>query len=398
MSSFISHKESPLLISTLQKGWHFLHALGLAYPHIQIRDELHAQFARLKGQRTIICPNHPSPQDALVLFALSALFDERFAFLAARDVFGKSGSFQEKWLQMLGCYSVSRGTADVQAFKESCRILKENKNKLVIFPEGEISYYNATLRRFHSGPELIALSTLHELKNKGNNDPVYLLPVALRYKFSSSAINDQLSAALESIEKKLASKSADDESFASRLHRIYSELIASSPASSMNGSFAHLCESRIANVEKVMQKDHSAEKNPIRRIHLLMNEVAELRNSGPKENLLAEKCYRELKKIIPFLGIAETNFDHEFSTEELADLLRPLLDEFQTGIRIPYPDTVEISACEPVCVAAFLPESSQERKEKLEGLTAILKSNLEDRLAQMECENRLSMKEPHYVT
>ena len=359
------------------------HALGLDNPHIELDNDLVECFSRLKGQRAIICPNHPSTNDAIVLFALSALLSERFAFLAGRDIFGKAGSFQEHWLQKIGCYSVSRGTADVHAFNESRHILQENKCKLVIFPEGEISHNNAVLRRFHSGPELIAISTLHELRSAGNFEPVYLQPVALRYKFRSSKIHERLLHALREIEEKSGLSTSLNESLSGRLRSIYNKMIDKLPSDRMDGGFSRLCKERIARVEEKLKKDHSSEQNLVRRVHLLMNDVAELRNIGPKETLLAEKSYVELKRIIPFLGIAEENFEHEFSNEELADLLRPLLDEFQISTKIPMPDAVEIAGAETINVADFLPETSIERKDKLHGLCALLRSRIEDRLEQM---------------
>ena len=75
----------------------------------------------------------------------------------------------------------------------------KGNNKIVIFPEGEISHQNEFLSDFENGSELIALSALEELKRLKLSRSIFIVPLALQYKYAHD-ISPDLEAALEQVE------------------------------------------------------------------------------------------------------------------------------------------------------------------------------------------------------
>jgi 1-acyl-sn-glycerol-3-phosphate acyltransferase len=162
MLDFIKPAPSPifiLLAKIVCKKY-----IQMLYGHLDIfvSQRTHQIFDKLTNTGIIICPNHPALPDPEVMFAFSAFIKEHFYFLAARELFGKENSWQSKWFQKLGCYSVERGRLDISAFRATKRLL-EQRQKVVIFPEGEISFQNDYLIPIENGPEHIALSILTEM-------------------------------------------------------------------------------------------------------------------------------------------------------------------------------------------------------------------------------------------
>ncbi len=78
----------------------------------------------------IISSNHTSNLDAILL-ALHSW--EKKYYLAKKELF--SNKFSSAFYKSIGCIKIDREKSDINAIKQSLKVLKENK-KLVIFPEG----------------------------------------------------------------------------------------------------------------------------------------------------------------------------------------------------------------------------------------------------------------------
>ena len=64
---------------------------------------------------------------------------------------------------------------DMRAFKATRHLLLSAPNKIVIFPEGEVSHQNDFLLEFENGPEHIGLSAMEEMKSMNANGSIYML-------------------------------------------------------------------------------------------------------------------------------------------------------------------------------------------------------------------------------
>ncbi len=160
---------------------------------LAVSSECLEQIRALKHQRLLLLPNHPTFQDPIVLFALSAL-RETFYYLAADELFNSSlsGVFQR-----LGVYSIRRGLVDRPSIAQTLALLTQPDCRLVIFPEGGCSFQNDVVMPFRVGAVQIAFQALSKLVKQGEPLPnLYVLPVSIKYRYTqdmSQAIAQMLS-------------------------------------------------------------------------------------------------------------------------------------------------------------------------------------------------------------
>lgn len=148
---------------------------------LSISAESLQRFKNIPTQRVILCPNHSSWDDSDMIFAFSRLLRENFHYLTAWEVFhSRFGCCF--WLQHVGCYSIVRGIPDRLSYRTTIDLLAKGKQKIVIFPEGEISHDSQRLLPIRPGIVHMAMSALKKLKRLGGNLPIYILPMVLKYK------------------------------------------------------------------------------------------------------------------------------------------------------------------------------------------------------------------------
>ena len=109
----------------------------------------------LKKGKAIICPNHTSNMDIVVLLANT--FEKKYV-LAKKELF--KNKFLGFFIKMFGGISVDRDNYDVGAIKKSLKVLNKNK-KLVIFPEGTRNKNKdiSTMNPLKTGTALLAIKT-----------------------------------------------------------------------------------------------------------------------------------------------------------------------------------------------------------------------------------------------
>ncbi|MDJ0577506.1 MAG: 1-acyl-sn-glycerol-3-phosphate acyltransferase [Xenococcaceae cyanobacterium MO_234.B1] len=136
----------------------------------------------LQSQSLLLTPNHPTFQDPIVMFLLSAKLGEKFYYLAAYEMFqGLLG-----WLlPQLGVYSIRRGLADRPSMKATFALLSNPECPLVVFPEGGCSFQNDTVMPFRVGCLQIAFQALNQKVKQGEPLPEkYVVPVSIKYKYT----------------------------------------------------------------------------------------------------------------------------------------------------------------------------------------------------------------------
>ena len=87
-------------------------------------------FPKLKKQNAIICCNHTSNFDAVIL---DIKFIKKFRYLGKKELF--KNKFLGWLFKKFGCIPVDRSKADLGAIKKTLAILKDGK-PLGIFPQG----------------------------------------------------------------------------------------------------------------------------------------------------------------------------------------------------------------------------------------------------------------------
>lgn len=153
--------------------------------------------------RIVFVCNHPTMEDGISLFALSARLGQLFYYVVAYESFkGLLGWF----IQQLGCYSIRRGLGDRASISQTISLLKKPQCRLVIFPEGGCSYQNDTIMPFRSGAIQLPMSVLAQLAKKAKSPEqipdLYLVPLTLKYRYRQP-MRRMIETALDRLETQL---------------------------------------------------------------------------------------------------------------------------------------------------------------------------------------------------
>jgi 1-acyl-sn-glycerol-3-phosphate acyltransferase len=179
---------------------------------------------QLHGKHAVLVCNHSNQYDPEVIFALSLMLSEDFRYIVAREVFdwvfGSVG-----WLfQSLGNYSVSRGHADVESFETTRRIIAAGKNKLVMFPEGEVTRRPDFLLPLRHGTARLLLEGQKRLLSEKPDEPVLVQPLGIRWRYKHN-ITRWLSWITSRIEQRLGLNSSGA-GLAQRVHAAAAAMLA----------------------------------------------------------------------------------------------------------------------------------------------------------------------------
>ncbi|MEM9163692.1 MAG: 1-acyl-sn-glycerol-3-phosphate acyltransferase, partial [Cyanobacteria bacterium P01_F01_bin.4] len=132
LSPFYPPQQKPFLIRLIQSVCSPLTQL-LYKIEVVVSDEAVARLKTLENHRLVYICNHPTMEDGVAVFGLSARVGQLFHYIVARESFkGLLGKF----LQGIGCYSIRRGLGDRASIGQTLSLIKMPGCRLVIFPEG----------------------------------------------------------------------------------------------------------------------------------------------------------------------------------------------------------------------------------------------------------------------
>ncbi|GAB4374287.1 MAG: hypothetical protein Kow00121_18520 [Elainellaceae cyanobacterium] len=177
---FYPPKLNPGLVRVLQKI-----APGLAHViyrlDLMISVEPSVQLDALQENPCLLLCNHPSFDDRVVMFLLSAYLEQPFYYMTAYEQFqGWKGAFY----QQIGAYSIQRGLADRDSIAQTLTLLSQPDCKLVIFPEGGCSFQNDTVMPFRTGAVQLGLQALARQVKQGQPlSDLHVIPVSLKYRY-----------------------------------------------------------------------------------------------------------------------------------------------------------------------------------------------------------------------
>ena len=203
---FYPPRLNPLLVTlaqrlaTLAAHWYYDFDLVVSQQDLDcLRSHLQ--------QRMLLLPNHPTFDDPIVIFALSARLGIPFYYLAARE------TLQEKrgaWLQRLGVYSIRRGMVDRPSVAQTLELLTQPSGKLVIFAEGGCSFQNDTVMPFRVGAIQMAFQAMNKvLKQEKSLPDLYAVPIAIKYHYTGD-MTGAIEQTLKQLEQALEVKPTGD--------------------------------------------------------------------------------------------------------------------------------------------------------------------------------------------
>src|SRR5205814_6982643 len=181
-----------------------------------------ARLAALRAHRAILCPNHPTETDPIVLFWLARMLRQHFNYVATRETLD---GLRGRLLNQVGVYSVIRGFPDRESLRMSRRLLAEMDRKVVIFPEGQVYEHNDMLLTFHTGVAQIGFWALDDLQKAGRELFLPILPIAIKYRCCAPP-GPPIAKALADLERTLGLPAAGGMTAYDRLTRIGLRVLA----------------------------------------------------------------------------------------------------------------------------------------------------------------------------
>lgn len=392
MLDFVEPASNRPLISLAQAIWPVYAKARFGNLQIELSAEVLEAFKALGGQGTVICPNHCAHEDPDVIFGLSRIVGQRFYYLTAREIFGGKHTLRSRWLQKLGCFSVERGLPDIESFK-AARDLLVNGEQVVIFPEGEITHQNDYLIKLEDGPERIALAALRELRESQSSQSVFILPLALKYRYPVS-IMSELNKSIATVEKILGIEGHEGLTKA-RIRRSYDKLASwlepnddsvKLENESLDQKLWLLRQHLISQARHFLQAQLDQNSNQLQQIHILKSMFTTAKWSGEtKENYSeARTHYRRLRLATSLIAIGQHSFDGQLTEEDAAELVM-VLEESTLGKRLMQPPPlVTVGAGEIINVKSYEEAFHKNRKCTVEELKADLRKRIERRLQALE--------------
>lgn len=364
-----------------------------------------ARFKQLAGKHVMICPNHSYRHDPEVMFAFGVQAGEHFNFVAAREVFDYNNGFNGWLLQKMGVYSVVRGAADRESFKTTKQILAEGKKKLVLFPEGEISWQNENLLPLETGACQLSFWALDELHKTKPGESVYVLPVALKYTYRNN-ISNELSKIVVKLEEKLGIEDKHETSLYVRVRACALKVLATlehqynvklPPDAPLNDRVDGVKKAALQNMAEVLD----VELPPLKFTYL--DWVRVLRNAmddfiyGDTKDLSeyerqiheerAAKIkgyYQDLDRVVGFIAIYDGYLSPPATQEKIANVVEMLEGEVFHEKTIKGPRLVTIDIGKPIDLGARYEEYKKSKKPVIESVTGELSGQIHGMLEHLE--------------
>lgn len=363
------------------------------------------RFKKLTGKHTLICPNHSYRHDPEVMFEFGRQGGEAFNYVAAREVFDYNNGLNGWLLQKLGVYSVVRGAADRESFKTTKGILASGKKKLVLFPEGEISWQNESILPLESGAVQLSFWALDELQKTKPDEPVYVLPIALKYNYRKNILA-ALDHSITALEKHLGIHSHHDDSLYQRtrnaalkvleaLERQYGcKLGIDAP---LNDRMTEVKERSLRSMAKVLEIDLPPLKNTyLDWVRILRNTMDDFiygdtkqmsdyeRKMHDERTAQIKQYYRDLDRIVGFIAIYDGYLAPPATQERIANVVEMLEGEVFGEKTIKGPRRVTVEVGEPINLLELYSEYKKNKRAVLEQATGELSRQIHGMLDVLE--------------
>ena len=406
MLDFRPPKDSKFLIGFIKLFAPLYKKYGMNDTQIRVREGALERFAKLKGKRALVCPNHSNRHDPQAMFFFGQAAKECFNYVAAREVFDWDRGFNGWWLQHIGAYSVVRGAPDRESFKMTKKILSEGKQKLVLFPEGEISRQNDTLLPLETGAAQLSFWALDELDKQGLNEHLYIVPIALKYTYTGD-IKPALTDTLTKLEAKLSVPRPSGSKLYPRLMAVAEKLISSleseynqHPAkdATLNDRITTLRLAILTRASAFLNVELPRSDRTLDAVRLLRNKIddfvyeheeglSEYEKERHDEKAAAIKgFYKDLDRVVNFVSIYDGYIKEHMTQERFADVLERIEYEVFGETTVKGPRNILIDVGNPIDLRSYQHEYKTNKKVALQKITEELSTQMSGMLDTLEHE------------
>ncbi|MGB2926089.1 MAG: 1-acyl-sn-glycerol-3-phosphate acyltransferase [Limnothrix sp.] len=183
-SDFFPSQTQPLRIRLIQSIAYWVGRLKFQLT-LRVSEADLGKIRELGDARIVLMPNHPTFDDGLIIFLLSAQLGDIFNYLVAHENFTEQLA---DFLQKSGCYSIRRGMGDRRSISHTLDLLKAERSRLVIFPEGGCSFQNDAIMPFRTGAIQLPFQAMQAIAKKTDEfPPCYLVPISIKYRYMKSS-------------------------------------------------------------------------------------------------------------------------------------------------------------------------------------------------------------------
>ncbi|HVT80909.1 MAG TPA: 1-acyl-sn-glycerol-3-phosphate acyltransferase [Phycisphaerae bacterium] len=405
--AFLAPRLNPVVLGIVKAALPVMFERYAGGIEVRISDADLDRLRTLKRRRVLLCPNHPTHFDPMIIMDVSKRLDEDFNFVAAREVFDRWRKWHGKVLQRLGCYSLTRGAVDRESFAMTQKILADGKNWLVIFIEGEVSMENDTALPFEAGVMSLALRVQDKLCDKGEGPPLYVVPVGMK-TFYKPGLETAIDAALRRLEETVgiavggaggAVGGISWESLRQRIRGVGSALLTAvektyllppKPADTIDARMNALKQRLLAKIEAHLDLTPAADASVLDRVRAAKNRMdrivhayadADEKVSAYEERLLKlrrqtfAEFYADLGRLVNFLTLRGDYLDHA-TPERFAEVIIRLEHEILGAPRLVYPRTTHIGIGAIRDLRDTLPAFRKDKRTAFTALTHDLEAEM----------------------
>ena len=353
---------------------------------VEIRGARIVADAIAAGQGVLITPNHSTHADPYTMYAAADQIGTPFYFMATWHVFDSEGRLGQWALQRHGCFSIDREGADLQAFKQAVKIVRNEPQPLVIFPEGEVYHCNERITPFREGPAAIALSAAKHAKR-----PIVCIPCSLNYKYVDDPMDDLL-VVMSQLERQIHWRPRPDRPLSERIYAFGEAVMALKEIEFLGHATSGTLPERtdrlackiLSRIEQSHGIDPGSRSIPERVKELRRRTIAAL-DEEASDNLDHDEVRRkQLNDVLDdlFLVVQLFSYPGDYVAERPSlERMAETLDKFEEDVLGKYSATIRgrrrvtVTFGEPIAV-----ESGSNRKTAAQAITETLEMRVQEML------------------
>ena len=380
---FYPSKLNPVFTRLVQS----ISYIGAYYAYrveLVVKAEDIAKIKAIEDKRIVYLPNHPTLDDGVILFMLSARLGQLFHYIVAKEAFkGWTGKF----LQLIGAYSIKRGLGDRASISQTLELLQQPKSRLVIFPEGGCSYQNDTVMPFRSGAIQLPFRAMSQLvKTEGNIPDLYLVPVSLKYRYTRQ-MNWVIEKSLSQLEEALGIQ-ANTSEFYPRLRAIAGKILTNIEKEysvevttedwnprieQLKDRILHKCEQQL----KLRPKDHIPARERVYKIQSIIDSQDEELTKEQEQTY--EALYLSAFRLLNFDAIYDGYVGENPTPERFLDTLTTLEREV---FQIEHPSIkgrrkAFVSVGDPINLKDYFSAYQEDKTATIENLTTKIQQTVQ---------------------
>lgn len=389
-SDFFPTKTQPMLIRLIQSVAYWIGRFKYQLK-LRVSEEDLGKIRALGDARVVLMPNHPTFDDGLVVFLLSAQLGEIFNYLVAHENFTEQLA---DLLQKAGCYSIRRGVGDRRSITHTLELLKEERSRMVIFPEGGCSFQNDEIMPFRTGAIQLPFQAMQAIAKKTEAfPPCYLVPISIKYRYIKSG-DAIINKSLKSLEAELGISPTSTE-FYPRLRQVSLAVmqqleqeygLTPNPADDWNDRInrirnhvLHLCQEQL----DISFPDDFPLRERVYKMQALLIEKAD--DEFALDLTSYEKLYQSTSRLLNFDAIYDGYVGAYPSTERFIDTLTRLEREV-FKVEIPEPKGLHegwVKVGTPVNLQDYAEAYKGDRQETVTKLTEMMQFEVQNNLLKM---------------